>query len=313
MKVLAVDFGGSHVSCALVQDRQIVSERQLPTDAASLKELLPRLADAMNECQHSARSSGPVRGLAVGFCGLLRAGTNQVTATFGKYTDAADFDWDGWAGSRFGLPIRVENDAQLALLGEVWAGAGQGLEDVVMMTIGTGIGGAAMVGGKLLRSRSGMAGALGGHLCLQPLGRPCVCGSRGCAEAEASSTVLPELCRTHPGFATSQLATAPVLNFEELFRCAASGDAVACTVCDHCLGVWCALTVSLIHAYGPQRVLFGGGVMAQEAEILPKIRAHVDQHVCRPAGMVPEIMRARLGRDAALLGGEALFAGDVQS
>ena len=92
-----------------------------------------------------------------------------------------------------------------------------------MMTLGTGVGGAAMIGGRLLRGKHFQAGVLGGHLVADFEGRPCTCGGIGCVEAESSSWALPEICRATPGFEGSTLARRERLDFEALFACAARG------------------------------------------------------------------------------------------
>jgi glucokinase len=92
-----------------------------------------------------------------------------------------DIDLAEWFIENVGLPARIENDARMALLGESYAGAARGFTDVVMMTLGTGIGGVAMIEGKLLRGKHAQAGCLGGHIPAVFNGRPCTCGAIGCA------------------------------------------------------------------------------------------------------------------------------------
>lgn len=164
-----------------------------------------------------------------------------------------------------------------------------------------------MLEGKLLRSHAGQAGCLGGHLPVNFRGRLCSCGAVGCAEAEASTVVLPTLCRDHPGYAGSSLAKEPVLNFKALFEAVDRSDCVANDVLQHCTDVWCALTVGLIHAYGPEVVVFGGGVMQRGDKLLDPIRAYVQKHVWRTIRGVPRIERSQLGERAAFIGGATLF------
>ncbi len=306
MSVLALELGGSHIGCALVAEGRIRAEAGMPTDARAFADVLAPVERMLRRCLQAGGT--PATGLAVGYCGIVDGRTGEVLATLDKYPDLLRFDLAGWARERFHLPMRMENDTALALLGESRAGAARGVRDVVMVTLGTGIGGAAMLNGELLRSDHGQAGCLGGHFCVDHRGRLCACGAIGCAEAEASTSVLPLVCREAPGFAESALAGEPRLDFEALFRVAGTGDAVARAVAEHCLQVWSALTVSLIHAYGPELVLFGGGVMRAERDLLAPIRAYADRHTWRSSRGSARIEAAALGREAALLGGEALFA-----
>lgn len=103
------------------------------------------------------------------------------------------------------------------------------------------------------------------------------------------------------------LVNEPVLNFETLFHHADAGDAVALDVVQHCTELWSALTVALIHAYGPELVIFGGGVMRRGSSLLRPIQSYVEKHMWRTSSGVPRIECAALGPDAALLGGSALY------
>jgi glucokinase len=204
--------------------------------------------------------------------------------------------------------LRVENDARLALLGERYAGAARGFDDVVMMTLGTGIGGVAMVEGRLLRGKHYQAGVLGGHLPAAFDGRPCTCGAVGCVEAEASTWSLPRVAREAPGFAASALARAEAIDFEALFACAAAGDRVAVEVRDRCLRVWAAGAVGMIHAWDPEVLVVGGGVMRDAGAVLPFLEAQVHAHAWTPWGKVA-VRAAALGDRAALLGAVPLLEG----
>src|SRR5258706_6097009 len=132
-----------------------------------------------------------------------------------------------WSRQDFGLPLRIENDARMALLGERYAGAARGFDDVVMTTLGTGIGGAAMIGGTLIRGKHAQAGCLGGHLPVLFNGRTCTCGNIGCPEAEAAGWSIPAVSSDWPGYADSDLGKGELGNFEKRFRYAAEEDAVA--------------------------------------------------------------------------------------
>ncbi len=308
MSLLAIDLGGSHISCAVVDGNGVRAERTFATDARSLARELPALEHALEAClAESGVAGGTLRGIGVGYPGVVDRAGREILSPLDKYPDLDGAALRAWAGERYGAPVRLENDVRLALLGEVRAGAAQDSEDVVLVTLGTGIGGAAMLGGRLLESKAGQAGALGGHLPVQMNGRRCTCGAIGCAEAEASTSTLPAICRAWPGFAGSALAQETCLDFQTLFAAAERGDAVAGEVLARCLQVWSVLTVGLIHAYGPELVLFGGGVLKQGEAVLTPIRDYVERHMWRTSRGLPRIEAARLGAHAALLGVASLF------
>jgi glucokinase len=308
MTVIGIDCGGSHIACALLRDKKILGKEILATDAGSFREILPVLASTVRTL--SRKCGVPVQscdGMGIGLPVIFEAGTGTILSTLDKFPDIAAIDLTAWGQREFGIPVKLENDARLALLGERYAGAAAGADDVVMITLGTGIGGAAMLQGRLLQSRFGQAGCLGGHLTVNFKGRRCKCGAIGCAEAEASTSVLKEVCHGWPDFSESSLARESVLDFATVFRSKDAGDRVAREVLEHCIEVWSALAASMIHAYGPELVLFGGAVMRRREDLLEPIRNHVALRTWTTSHGMPRIEAAILGEDAALFGAESLF------
>lgn len=302
VRILAVDLGGSHAACALVEDRTIVARDEITYgEGIALRAVLPEIAGVLRRLQGQQGAQG----VGFGFCGLVDARNARVTSTNGKFEDAVDLDLRVWAERELGLPLRLENDARLALLGECSAGAAQGETDVVMFTLGTGIGGVAMMDGRPLQGKHGQAGVLGGHIPVKFNGRKCTCGSIGCAESEASGWSLPLVCAEWPGFATSALHELEI-NFENVFACASAGDRVAREVQQHCLQVWGATAIAAVHAFDPDVLLYGGGVMRSGRVILPFIQDYLNRYAWTPWGK-PSVRAAWLGNDAALLGVIPLF------
>jgi glucokinase len=243
--------------------------------------------------------------VGLGFCGLVHEEKNRIVSTNGKFVDAPHLDLNEWTSQTLRAPLRIANDARLALRGEMSAGVGKGEVDVVMFTLGTGIGGVVALNGRLPSGAHGLAACLGGHVPVTLQGRRCTCGGKGCAESEASGWVLPALCQEQPDFMTSRLSGA-ALNFQNLFEFAAEGDAVAIRVRDHCLKVWGMMTVTAVVGYDPAVVIFGGGVMRAANVILPSLRAYVRHNIWAPLSE-PRIVAAELGNHAALYGVELLF------
>lgn len=312
MKALAVDLGGSHATCAVVEDQTIIRTKTLVTEGSKeLAPVLPLLADALRTIiRESGIKPSECEGLALCFCGLADHAHARVASTNAKYDDAPQLDLPGWCEKSLGVRFEIENDARMALLGEWYAGAARGFDDIVMITLGTGIGGAAMIQGRLLRGKHAQAGCLGGHLPVLFNGRRCTCGAIGCAEAEASGWSLPEICRATDGFSSSPLSKEDIITFERLFHYAATGDPVAVEVRDRCLTVWGAATVGLIHAYDPEVVVFGGGVMKSASAIIPFLQDYVNRNAWTPWGKV-NIRSAELGNQAALLGAIPLLQGQA--
>jgi glucokinase len=313
LKALAIDFGGTHATCGLVEDQIILACQRLDTDQArSLRAVLPSIEKVFRELIKSqSLDFKDFAGIAVGFAALVDSRTGRVLSTNGKYDDAKNTDLAAWARETFNLSLRIENDARMALLGEFYAGAARGFSDVVMMTLGTGIGGVAMIEGKLLRGKHSQAGCLGGHIPVTLNGRPCTCGGVGCAEAEASGWALSGIVRDWPGASSSALSRYATISFKELFLEASRGDGIALAIRDRCLQVWAADAVGLVHAYDPELIVIGGGVMESADVIVPAIESHVQKHSWTPWGKV-QVKRAELGNNAALVGAIPLLSDTLQ-
>jgi glucokinase len=303
MKALSIDLGGTHAACAVVDGTTLVATETIATDRGKgLQPLLPVFAETLHRLlSKTGVAAKDCLGVAMGFAGLANARTGRVLSTNEKYDDALGIDLPEWSQDTFGLPFRIENDARMALLGECYAGAARGISDAVMITLGTGIGGAAMVEGKLLRGKHMQAGCLGGHIPVLFTGRRCTCGSIGCAEAEASGWALPLITQEWPGFTQSALARHKEVGFKELFEEAERGDSVSLAIRQRCLQVWAADAVGLVHMYDPELIVMGGGVMKSASVILPYVQDYVSKYAWTPWGKV-QVRAAELGNHAGLLG-----------
>ena len=309
MKALAIDFGGTHATCGLVDNQKILGHETIDTDRAkSLIAVLPKIADTFRSLLKSAKLDfKDCAGIGVGMAALIDGRIGKVLATNDKYPDAMGFDLDRWSRESFGIPLRLENDARLALLGEMYAGAARGFSDVVMMTLGTGIGGVAMIEGKLLRGKHGQAGCLGGHIPALYNGRACTCGAIGCCEAEAAGWSLPFVVKEWPGISGSALSKYPDVGFKELFEEAQRGDKIAVAIRERCLRIWAVDAVGLVHSFDPEIIVIGGGVMKSADIIIPYVEEYVQKHAWTPWGKV-RVRAAELGNNAALLGAIPLLS-----
>ena len=308
MTVLACDLGGTRMKIGVVREGRVLAQTTEPANSkAGLLPGLPALKAAwlrlLGELKLSVRDCA---GISVAFPSLIDAKSARVLAEYGKYADAIGFDFRAWARKEFNLPLAIENDARMALVGEWKHGAGRGADNVVMITLGTGLGTSAVIEGKLLRGQHGQAGVLGGHSTVRYGGRDCSCGNIGCAEAEASTAFLEKIATTLPDWNSSSLQKSATLNYADVFKHAAAGDACALKLRDHSLSVWATLAVNLIHAYDPEIVILGGGIMAGVEVILPAISGHVRHHAHTPWGKV-RVVAGELGAAAALVAGEWLL------
>ncbi len=238
--------------------------------------------------------------------GLVDNVRMRVLSTNKKYDDAVKFDFVEWSLASSGLELRLENDARGALIGEWRFGAGQGIDNLLMITLGTGVGCAAVCDGRPLVGPDFSAGILGGHIVINPGGRACTCGGFGHLESEASGWVLPTLLRENPDYASSPLKDIENPDFRQLRQHAAAGDPCARAIWGHCLQSWGAGLVSLVHMLNPQRVIIGGGVVNDPTGILESFRSSFERLSWN--GSVPaEFVCAAHPDHAGLIGAGSLF------
>jgi glucokinase len=307
MGIIAIDFGGTRCKAGLVRGGEIQGLRVLDTPRhGSLGQMLPDLHRMIAEITAADDCSEPVRAVAWALPCIISPDGKNVVRTFGKFEDAPQLDLAAWARDTMGLPLLLENDARAAAIGEWICGAGRGVENMVMVTLGTGVGTGVICEGRPLRGRNGMAGSLGGHTATHVGGLTCPCGVEGCLEAQIATWALPAIIRARPEFPFSPLATEPELDYEAVFRHAAAGDPLAIVLRDRALSGWAALLLNLIHSYDPERIVIGGGIMKGADAILPVLREKVGQQATQPGGTV-EIVSAALGDAAALHGAAWLF------
>lgn len=297
---IGVDFGGTRIKLGLVLEGQIIADANI--EAASTRTFEERLIDITLEMNHLL-STGAYRLTGIGFAfpGIVNFHTGKILSRYVKYPGAENVDLNEWATTNFGVPIAVENDARAALVGEWKHGAGLGSTDLVLVTLGTGVGTSVLVNGMPLRGKNFVAGNLGGHSTINFEGSICNCGNIGCVESESSTWALTQIAKTSPEFATSKLAAVDIIDFKNLFELADEGDSLAMKLKERCLKVWSLCVINLIHAYDPEKVIFGGGIMKSSHIILPYIKQMLDKHAWISSADV-ELVVAAQPEHAGILG-----------
>lgn len=300
---IVIDLGGTIVKIGLLFNDEICGYIRLESQLSlGLVPNLPRLQEAVDTLlmRHGVHAH-QLKGIGLAFPGLVDPVNSRVISTNEKYDDACTFDMARWVKENWDVPFYIDNDARLAAVGEWQRGAGRGKDNMVMMTIGTGIGTGVIMDGNVLYGRHFQAGSLGGHFVVDYKGRTCSCGNTGCVEALASSFFLPVIIRQHPALSESFKELAGQLDFEAVFRMAAGGNADALLLRNECMDVWSAAIVTYIHAYDPEVVVLGGGIMNSANVVLPYMKEKVDRLAWCPSGKVP-IVAAELSDNAAFYG-----------
>ncbi len=300
MPTIALDLGGTRIKFGLVENGQLLASANIAVSSESFAGAMP-VIEAQVERLLTEAGKDEIDGIGMAFPTIVDSDRMRLLYKYVKYNDANDLDLTAWAKAKWGAPLVMENDARAALVGEWQYGAGRGTDNLVMVTIGTGVGSAALVNGRLLKGSHYLAGNLGGHQNIRFDGVRCNCGNVGCLESEASSWALPEMMKRQPGYAESPFAEGEKPDFEAVFRLAAEDEPFALSIRNRSLEVWASGILNLVYAYDPERVVIGGGVMHSADVILPFIQNKMNQAAWLPENAV-EIVAAEQPDWAGVMG-----------
>lgn len=308
--IVGVDVGGTKCLAVAMVDGAMVAGDPVPTphDAAQLVPTVATLVEAL-----VAAAGPPLGGLGIGVPGLVdRQGVLRFAPNL---RSAAGVRVKSALRDRLGVPVTVDNDATCATWGEFRLGAAKGLSEVVMVTLGTGIGGGVVTGGRIHRGANGFAGEIG-HMVVDPHGPPCLCGRKGCWERFASGSGLGLLARSAAlaGKADAIVALAggdpEDVKGEHVARALSGGDAEAVAIVEE-FAQWLALGLAnLANIFDPGAFVIGGGLVAMGEALLDPVRRAFGQEIVGRAAHPPvPILPATLGPQAGAIGA-ALLAGD---
>ncbi len=305
---VGVDVGGTKLAAGLVTGDGSILDRvryDTPTDGAAIVELIVAIND-----EFVRRHNLGVVPVGVGAAGLISA---DGAVLFAPNIAWSDFPLGAILRDRLDRPATVDNDANVAAWGEYRCGAGRNAhESMVMLTVGTGVGGGLVLHDRLVRGAGGMAGELG-HIAVLEGGPRCPCGATGCLEALASGTAIARFARdAHAGGrlrSTSQLAllSPAEITGKAVTVAAHAGDADALEILATA-GRWLGVGIaSLIAAFDPEIVVLGGGAM-QAGDLLlePAVAAAQARLIGRGHRELAPIVQASLADDAGLVGAAVL-------
>jgi glucokinase len=290
---IGLDLGGTNLRAAAIDQAGKMLDRVSGQTAysAGREAILHDMAGAiqtLRDRQNAAELAGI--GVAVpGFIqlkeGVIRNSNNLATLEGFPIRDELS--------RRLGAPVILENDANAAALGEKWIGAGRGVDDLVLLTLGTGVGGGIIANGKILRGHLGMAGELG-HITVVPNGNPCGCGNRGCVEKHASATAITAMAKL--------LGLGDGLTAKEVYDLAIAGNEKAKTIfvsMGEALGIALAM---LVNAFNFPLYLLSGGVLAAWDLFAPAMIEETRRRSFTFRTTQTRIEKADLGNEAGLFG-----------
>lgn len=291
---IGVDLGGTNLRAAAVdREGHILEKISVDTNFEGGREAV--LGDIVNSVNELKRSLGarPLAGVGIGVPGFILLKQGFITNS-NNLPYLENFPVRDAIEQRLGTPIILENDANAAALGEKWMGAGRGVDDLVLLTLGTGVGGGIIMGGQVLHGMDGMAAELG-HLTIDPFGPPCGCGNLGCLEKLASATAVEST-------AMLMSLSAQPLTSKEVYQLAVDGNTKAQAIfgqMGRALGIALA---NLINTFNFPLYLLSGGMLPAWDLFWPELEAQVKMRSFTYRNSKTRIEAATLGNEAGLIG-----------
>jgi glucokinase len=308
-KVLALDLGGTNLRMAVVSTNGDIEHRERCStpQVNNSDAIISAIADLAGLCQRAVAEPISVLGAAVPAILNLEEGRIEIAPNLPMLDGVA---FESQLQKATGLQVVLENDATAAATGEHWLGASRGFENSICVTLGTGVGGGIIINGRPLRGPDGTAGEIG-HICVEPDGHPCGCGSWGCVEQYASATAVVRMMRELAGEMGTSIDTSCPFTAKDVYRAATEGDRAAMETFrrmgDH-LGLALA---GLVNALNPEAIVIGGGMSAAWDMFIDAIRGQIMRRAFREPALRVKLVRAELGDDAGILGVASIALGRV--
>lgn len=296
---IGIDVGGTTTSGGLVDaDGRVLAHRAEPTPAgragSTLAALLGVIEDLLREAE---RLGARVAGAGVGVPGTVDAETGTVGADVHNVPDLAHVALTDAIRARFGLSAFADNDVNALALGEWAFGEGRGARSLVVMALGTGVGGGIILDGVLHRGHAGFGGELG-HVPVNFDGRPCICGGRGCLKAYVAG---PDIA------ARAGEAMGRPVDAAQVFELARGGDPAAAAIVGETLTALGAGLAIIVNGLNPERLLLTGSVVKSLAPLEARVMDAVRRYAFARALAGTRLSIVTRDKDATVRGGAALF------
>lgn len=287
---IGVDLGGTKIKAGLIDAlgnvKQVVSA---PTPRQG-KDILLCIAALCRQLQITV----PVEAIGIGSPGLVSFPDGKILGCTPNLSDWEGRELKVWFETELSTPVVVDNDANVACYGEWKAGGGREITDLVVLTLGTGLGSGQVIGGRLYRGHHAL-GVGYGHMIVEAQGRWCNCGQRGCLETYVSGKGLVKNYW--------MLGGRPECKGAEIFDLAENGDTLAVAALDQFLIMLATGVTNIFNTLAPERILLGGGISAQgEKRLLEPLRQKVKSIMSMPFHTPESIQLAQLGPDAGMIG-----------
>jgi glucokinase len=290
---IGLDLGGTNLRAAAVDESgKMLDQVSGKTEYSAGREAIVHdMTEAIQTLRNRCRAQ-ELAGIGVGVPGFIQM-TEGVIRNSNNLSSLENFPIRDDLSQRLGVPVILENDANAAALGEKWIGAGRGIDDLVLLTLGTGVGGGIIANGKILRGHLGMAGELG-HITVVPNGNPCGCGNRGCVEKHASATAITAMAKL--------LGLGDGLTAKAVYDLAIAGNSKAQTIfvsMGEALGIALAM---LVNTFNFPLYLLSGGVLGAWDLFAPAMIEETRRRSFTFRTAETRIEKAELGNQAGLFG-----------
>ncbi|CAN5740807.1 ROK family protein [soil metagenome] len=301
--VLATDLGGTNVRMAAVSEAGDVlfRTRSKTPETRSREEILELIAELARECTNEVGPRDEIVAFGIAAPAVIdhESGVILVAPNLPELNGLAISEY---LTRSVGFPVLLENDATAAAIGEHWKGACQGVSSAICLTMGTGVGGGLIIDGKPLRGIDGTAGEVG-HICVEPFGVPCTCGSNGCLEQYASATAVVRMAEELIASGrTSSLTELNEYSSHDVFNAGLAGDDVAREVFAS-VGFYLGVALGgLINLLNPEAIVIGGGASDGWDLFIDSVEVEIAKRAFHHPAQRVKLMRAKLGDDAGILG-----------
>jgi glucokinase len=304
--LLGIDIGGTQIKGATVDETGAITQNLRVDTPASLDEFRQALPGLIRQLSAAAA----VTAIGIGCKGIINPKTTRVEVLPGTlhYLEGQLLSEIVAPALPPGTPIAADNDARVALAGEVAWGAARQCRNVVMLTLGTGVGGGVLADGRVLRGATGAAGHIG-HLTVDPFGVLCICGNRGCLETVFSARTIESeaFAAIHRGTESRLLASgAKPPACAEVFDLARQGDAIASDIIRKATVVLGAAIAGLAFVFDPELIIVGGQISEAGDVLLGPLRAEVGWRTQPFLRREIPIVRSTLVDPSGVIGAAAL-------
>lgn len=311
-KIVGIDLGGTTVKIGIVSTTgDVVSQWAIPTNVSDngkyiVSDIIASIQDNLTALNMSVDD---IKGIGMGSPGQIDFEKGTVVGAFNL----------GWASEQpvkqqfasvFHCPFFIDNDANVAALGERWKGAGDNASDVIFVTLGTGVGGGIIAAGQLLHGARGSAGEIG-HIIVDEEGFTCSCGNTGCLETVASATGIVNLAKRIVSKVSDEsplreMILSNVATAKDVFDCAKQEDVLAVAIVDEFAKYLGKALAQLANALNPNYIVIGGGVSAAGDYLLEQVNAVFLNYTFPTVRQSSKLALATLGNDAGIIGAASL-------